>query len=207
MSDDEEIRDRLLHGSFRMKGYAAMKMHGQNLCDESMICLLIDSLEQVLLKEEDYSKDELGFVTNGIVALSRCIQETSKLAAKASQQENAKLALVKLARSCNEQICGTALFWLGELRELGQFAIEAVLSQKIHEPVHAAYPSGITIRATAYRAIIKIDPEYAKSLGDIPARAELRRALNFWISESTTPVSREKLQKELMTLEAISFSQ
>lgn len=200
MSNVEEIQNRLLQGSAKSKAYAAMAMRSHSFYDEPLIHLLTAALEQVAAKADDCSKDELGFISHGIVALSCYIQET----AIAGASQHAGLALVKLACSSCEQISGTAIFWLGELKEKGQFAIDAVLSQKIQEPVRTPYPSGVTLRATAYRSIVKINPEFAMSLGDIPAREELRRALSFWIAESQLSTSREKLQKELNELETNS---
>jgi len=204
MSGEEEIRERLLHGSLRSKAYAAMAMYSRGMYAEPLIDLLIDALEDTAAKEGDYTKDELGFFMFGIIALSRCIQEASKPGTLSPVRKKAESELIKLARAGNEEISLTAMYHLGQLREAGQFAIQAVLGRRVHEPVHITYPSGITLRASAYRAIIKIDPEYARSLGDVPARSELRNALEFWISEASRSTSREALQSELMNLESIT---
>jgi len=204
MSDMEEIRERLLHGSMRSKAFAAMAMYSRGMYAEPLIDLLINALEQATAKEGDHTKDELGFITKGLIALNRCIQDASKLGTQSPERQKAESELAKIAWVSNEQISGMAMHFLGELREAGQFAIQAVLGPRVHEPVHITHPSGITLRAEAYRAIIKIDPEYAKSLGDIPARAELRCALEFWISAASSSVIREERQSELMNLESIT---
>jgi hypothetical protein len=180
MSDGDKLANILLRlrgSDARVQYFGALILRFSPDLVESGLVDLIAAMnsaernEQALVGEE--MTHEKGIITWGSASLSEFVQNQPR------NQEGATLARQQLLKSAQSRIgwvAATGMHWIGELRNEGAYAWD-VLLQTCQGPGNDVKKGQFTLRAIAYRALLKIDAARTLSLGELPAKLEFEPVL------------------------------
>lgn len=192
-----EIQLRLRSDKPRTRAIAALMLCHQPDDVPILFDELVNAIDGVPSTTETLTQSELSIFQFGSMAICNFLRQSS---ASSSDTHAMEGALSRLIQSSNEAIAASVVHHVGDLGSKGAFAWKE-LSHLVHRAEGQGASKRITLRAIAFRALTKIDFQRALALGDIPARSELENALERWISEPHSEMTKAELQAELEKLQ------
>ena len=193
----DRIRSTLRSPDERGKTYAALLLCSMEFDVQTLIPDLADAMERAAASFDGTIGAERTVLGIGAVALSNFLKQ--------SQQESdvkfiAEQTLVGLAKSHNLDVAATGVNAIGAVGPNGKFGWDVLFDIAMRSQIKSL-DRPVTLAALAYRAMTKIDFPRAIALGDIPAKAELKIAMQYWLTENTSDEGKRKISDELAKLQ------
>jgi hypothetical protein len=193
----DQIRSTLRSPDAKGKMYAALLLCSMELDVHTLIPDLADAMERAAASFDGTIGAERTVLGIGAVALSNFLKQ--------SQQESevkfiAEQTLVSLAKSQNGDVAATGVNAIGSVGPNGMFCWD-ILFDIAERSQEKCLDRPVTLAALAYQAMLKIDFQRPIALGDIQAKAELKIAMQFWLTENTSDERKSEISAVLAKLQ------
>lgn len=201
------ILRRLRSESALTQSHGALILVGHVELVELALPTLITTLEETELKHAalagDTRTEEKVIFEWSACALTYFLEQG---AGSAEAVDLAKGWLLRMARSPFPWIAATGMHRIGDLLSEGEYAWDNLL-QTCTGPGNECKEGQFTLRAIAYRAMLRINEERTLALGNVPAKSELGAMLRRTLTgladkaDSVSPVYLARLRHEVSVLE------